>query len=102
MVDTPETRPTGWPPELGHYTATYPEGVIDEFGYRYFLPAREFKAVSSAELTVGYAGCDGIEFRLRANLPGVWAYHPMEERYQLLGHELADVVAGWLNGTVQV
>ena len=52
--------------------------------------------MNSSELTVGYAGCDGIEFRLRANAPSVWAYYPIEESCQLLGTEIVDAVAGWL------
>ena len=102
LMITPETRPVGWLPNLGDYIAEYPEGVRDEFGYQYFLPAEEFEVVNSTELTVGYAGCDGIEFRLLAKSTGVWAYYPIEERYQLLGDEIADVAAGWSNGTVQV
>jgi len=101
-VGTKETGPTEWPPILGDYAARYPEGVRDEFGYQYFLPAEDFKLVSGTEFTVGYAGCDGIEFRLRASSPGVWAYYPMEERYQFLGIEIAEVAAGWLNGKVRV
>ena len=101
-MTTAESQPTGWPPNFGDYIAVFPEGVRDECGYQYFLAVEEFKVENCTELTVGYAGCDGIEFRLRAHPPGVWAYFPKEERYQLLGHEIADVATGWLNGTVHV
>ena len=101
-MSTTETGPTEWQPNLGDYVATYPAGVRDEFGYQYFLPAEEFKVVNSTDLTIGYAGCDGIEFRLRANSSGVWAYYPIEERYELLGGEIVNVATGWLNGTVRV
>ena len=101
-MTTPETLPAGWQPDLGNYITTFPDGVRDEFGYQYFLPAGEFKVENGTDITVGYAGCDGIEFRLRATSPGVWAYYPIEERYQLIGHEIVSVATGWLNGTVSV
>ncbi|MEM8650961.1 MAG: hypothetical protein AAGF54_10555 [Pseudomonadota bacterium] len=102
MITTLEIRPTDWPPDFSDYIAAFPEGARDEYGYQYFLPAEEFKVENGTELTVGYAGCDGIEFRLRAIPPGVWAYYPEEERYQFLGNDIIGVATGWMNGTVHV
>jgi hypothetical protein len=101
-MTTAETRPMDWLPNFSDYIARFPQGVMDEYGYKYFLTPAEFEVRNATELTVGFAGCDGIEFRLRAHASGVWAFYPIEERYQLLGHDIADVAAGWLAGTVHV
>lgn len=92
-----------WAPSLAAYIDAFPDGVQDAYGYRYFLPVDALEpGEARGELIIGYAGADSIEFRLRAGQPGIWAYHPMEARHQFLGDDVAEVVNGWMQGTLKV
>jgi hypothetical protein len=53
-------------------------------------------------LQVGRPGVDGIGFGFRALQEGFWAYHPNEQRFQLLAPTVEAFVAGWTAGTITV
>ncbi len=53
-------------------------------------------------LEVGRPGVDGILFGYRANLPGVWAYYPIDQEFELKANSIAELVSGWLSGHITV
>jgi hypothetical protein len=53
-------------------------------------------------LQIGRPGVDGIGFGYRAGQSGLWAYHPLEQRFQWLAPTLAALVAGWQAGRISV
>ncbi len=56
----------------------------------------------SGFLEVGRAGVDGILFGYRANLPGIWAYYPIDHDYEQKANTLAELVSGYLSGKITV
>jgi hypothetical protein len=53
-------------------------------------------------LQIGRPGVDGIGFGYRLGNPGLWAYHPMDQRFQWLAPDLAALVDGWQAGRIAV
>lgn len=53
-------------------------------------------------LAIGSAGADGIEFGYRAAHSGVWAFHPIESRFQHVAESLGQLVEGYRTGAIKV
>ncbi|MBT8415892.1 MAG: hypothetical protein KJO42_00475 [Silicimonas sp.] len=53
-------------------------------------------------LFFGRPGVDGIEFAFRRGSPAVWAYHPMESRWQQLAENIEQFEQGWKAGQLKV
>jgi hypothetical protein len=53
-------------------------------------------------LCIGGPGVDGIEFGLLQGRRGVFAYYPISGEYVLKSATVADLIAGWLSGAVNV
>jgi hypothetical protein len=67
------------------------------------VSAREVaERVEDGFLVIGQPGVDGIEFGYRRDRDGVWAYYPMEARYELLAPDTQALVDGWFSGTIKV
>lgn len=55
-----------------------------------------------AFLVVGRPGVDGIEFGYRKDDKGLWAFHPLDTRFQYLAADAGALVSGWLAGDLRV
>lgn len=68
-----------------------------------FEPAdRVHEDVKAAFLQVGSPGVDGIGFGYRRGLPGLWAYHRIELRFQYLAESVMQLLDGWLANCIEV
>jgi hypothetical protein len=80
------------------------EGLWDD-GAQLWLLEPSTRAEEHAEigfLEVGRPGVDGIGFGYRRDKPGLWAYHPMERRFEWLAPSLTALVDGWQAGRISV
>jgi hypothetical protein len=53
-------------------------------------------------LAVGSPGCDGIEWGYRKGQPGLWAFYPIEQRFESLAPTLAELFDGWNSDRIAV
>lgn len=53
-------------------------------------------------LCLGGPGVDGIEFGIRRGFAGVFAYYPIEDRYELKAESVPDLIEGWCEGRIKV
>ena len=53
-------------------------------------------------LCLGGPGVDGIEFGVRKNTPGVFAYYPIDDDYVLKADSVPELIRGWRDGTITV
>jgi hypothetical protein len=53
-------------------------------------------------LAVGGPGCDSLEWGYRKGYPGLWAFHPVEQRFQLLAPTLAELFDRWYSERIRV
>ncbi|MCB9857429.1 MAG: hypothetical protein H6818_17240 [Phycisphaerales bacterium] len=93
-----------WSPSCNEYFKGFSTGRFDKDSQLwYILPIQKVSLDHSrGAFVVGHAGCDGIEFCFRISDPGVWAYYPIEERWELLAPSLAELERGWLSGAITV
>ena len=80
------------------------QGFWDEAGQVWLIePASRVEELCDSRfLQVGRPGVDGIGFGYRKDVPGFWAYHPIESEYQLLATTLAEFLKGWYSGNICV
>lgn len=53
-------------------------------------------------LAIGGPGCDGIEWGYRKGQSGLWAFYPIEHRFELLAPTLAELFDGWYSQRITV
>ncbi|MVF14841.1 hypothetical protein FT643_22145 [Ketobacter sp. MCCC 1A13808] len=82
----------------------YAKGYYDKESYlQLVLPINEaYVSRENTHLVVGHAGADGIEFCYRERQPGIWAYYPIDNDYELKAINIASLVAGWRSGEINV
>lgn len=90
--------------DCGEYLAQFSAGRYDVAGQFWFiLPVSDITLNDSREaLIVGRAGVDGICFCYRAGAPALWAWFPLDERWQRVSNCLADLERSWLAGELRV
>lgn len=80
---------TGWWDPKGQYWYIEPADRIRED------LAREF-------LIIGGPGVDGIEWGYRMNHAGIWAYYPIEGRFEFLATAVSALKDGYSTGQIRV
>lgn len=80
------------------------DGLWDELAQLWVLEPlfRVAELRDVAFLQVGRPGADGIVFGYRSGEDGLWAYYPVEERFQFLAPSLDEFVNGWSARTITV
>jgi hypothetical protein len=53
-------------------------------------------------LHFGNAGCDGIQFGLRSEMKGIWAFYPIENEYIKKAETISEFIQGWLSSKIYV
>ena len=93
-----------WRPFCDEYFASYAEGIYDEASqYQYIYDRGAIEIDKEREdLVIGSAGAGGIYFCFRKYKPGLWAYYPIDERYEFKAQTLAELVEGWFDGRIKV
>jgi hypothetical protein len=67
------------------------------------VPFDEVHEVPNAEfLAVGHAGSDGIDFGYRKDVPGIWAYYPIDRDFKYMSATIKELVAAWISGKLSV
>src|SRR5262245_16491657 len=99
-----EERYRPWSPACDEYFNQFTDGRHDAASRLWFvLPRAEIQIDRGRDaLVLGRAGCDGIEFCLRRDHAGVWAYYPIEKRWVLKAASLMALECGWLDGSIFV
>jgi len=97
------------PTEYGAYRCAeyfddYQEGRYDAKSYHWFIYSVRNVEISldHLSLVIGDAGTDGISFCYRPNVDGIWAFYPIERRWERVAQTLHEFEAGWLSGTIVV
>lgn len=100
----PQDVLTPWRPFCDEYFASFSDGIYDEASqYQYIYDRGAIEIDREREdLVIGSAGAGGIYFCFRKHQPGLWAYYPIDERYELKAQTLAELVAGWFDGRIKV
>ena len=101
------TGPIDWTAwgEDGHvYASDYRDGRHDAEAHLWFIHAEADVTVrAGAEvLEIGRAGADGITFCLRRGAPGIWAHHPIEDRFVQIADDLPALERGCMSGRIKV
>jgi len=80
------------------------KGKYSENEYLWFIEKQENWKVDNERgfFHFGNAGCDGIEFGLRAAMKGIWAYYPIENEYKKIAESIPEFIYGWTSGEIQV
>ena len=80
------------------------EGLWDEQAQCWTIePSERVLENASAEfLQVGRPGVDGIGFGYRKEIPGFWAFFPMECEFQLLAPTIMRFVDQWNAGEIKL
>jgi hypothetical protein len=80
------------------------EGYYSQEEYLWLIERKENWIVDNKNgfLHFGNAGCDGIEFRLRKNLTGVWAFYPSSDEYLKIADTISAFKEGWTLGEIQL
>ena len=97
-----EQELAAWRTQLEPYLQAFPNGSQDSHGYRYFFTLAEMALAEDGSLIIGAVGADGMDFRLRAEMPGLWVYEPNEQSYEFLGRDVVAVVRAWIAGQLSV
>lgn len=86
------------------YFESYGDGRYDAEAQLWFiLPSDEIHVdAASGGLVIGRPGADGIQFCYREGLQGIWAFYPIEAEWSHIAATLADLEAGWKNGSLFV
>ncbi len=86
------------------YLSKHEDGYYhDESFLQLVLPVSEATINSDHQhLIIGHAGADGIEFCLRFQKSGVWAFYPIEVRFQKVAGNIEQLIEGWCNGSINV
>ena len=95
--------PTNWPYAQTFFDG-YSEGRGDDAAHLAFLydSAQIRVSEDGKKLYIGRAGTDGIEFVYRRDMPGIWAYYPIDDDYQPLADTIDEFVSGWTSGQIKV
>ncbi|MCS6205268.1 hypothetical protein ACRN94_01365 [Shewanella baltica] len=90
--------------DCAEYLSRYEGGHYDEQSFlQLVLPLTDVTISNEHQhLVIGHAGADGIEFCYRIHKPGVWAFYPIEGRFQKVATNIGQLVEGWSNGTIKV
>lgn len=101
MSDTISTN--DWPSALS-YRSEFPEGSYDQNSHLHHIypPDQARVSKSPPAYFVGSAGVDGIEFAMRPELSGIWAYHPIEQTWTHVAKDLAELDRDWRAGRISV
>jgi hypothetical protein len=93
-----------WRPSCDEYFSSYADGIYDEESEYQYIYDKGAIGIDQerGELVIGSAGAGGIYFCFRKAMPGLWAYYPIEERYELKAQTLAELVEGWFAGRIKV
>jgi hypothetical protein len=93
-----------WSPACDEYFQNFAQGRYDSLSQIWFiLPVEEsYLDHVRGAFVVGRPGCDGIEFCFRAGERGIWAYYPIEERWEIKAGNLVELEQGWLSGSITV
>ena len=51
---------------------------------------------------VGRSGADSIDFGYRRGHVGLWAFHPIDQEFQLMAVTITELVDGWCSGKMAV
>ena len=95
--------PKTWP-EARSYFSDYAKGRFHESAQlQYIYPIDGVhESGDGTALFIGRAGANSIEFAFRKGYPGIWAWHPMEKRWDRIADDLPSFHKGWLDGSVTV
>lgn len=90
--------------DCNEYLSQYEDGYYhDESDFQLVLPVSEVSIDPNHQhLVIGHAGADGIEFCFRIHKPGVWAFYPIEAKFQKVAASVSRLIEGWCNGTIKV
>lgn len=95
--------PDRWP-DANEYFRFYTEGRYDntaKIGYIY--SKEEIRESRDGErLYIGRAGADGIEFVYRRDLPGIWAYYPIDGDLEWKADDIETFEKAWRSGELKV
>ena len=91
-------------PMAATYFSDYADGRFDDSSQLGFIYPLSDASVSDdgAALFIGRAGADSIQFAYRKHHSGIWAHHPMEDRWHRIAPDIATLERGWLDGTLKV
>lgn len=86
------------------YLSKYESGYYDDEACLHLvLPLCEVTIDAEHQhLVIGHAGADGIEFCYRIDKPGVWAYYPIEVKFQKVAANIGQLIEGWHNGAIKI
>jgi hypothetical protein len=90
--------------DCNEYLSKYEDGYYDEKSYlQLILPMSQVSINSEHQhLVIGHAGADGIEFCYRIHKAGVWAYYPIETRFQEVAANIGQLIEDWHSGAMKV
>ncbi len=80
------------------------EGLWDELAQLFLLePLSRVEILSDIGfMQVGRPGVDGIGLGYRFKQAGLWAYYPVDQRFELLATSLELFLKGWSTNTITV
>lgn len=98
-----DINPSEWPKAKAYFDS-YSDGREDAEAYLQFIYKLADVQLSedSNALFIGRAGADSIQFAYRKGLDGIWAHHPIENRWQWIAKDIAALEHGWLGRTLTV
>ena len=84
--------PGEWPMAADYFSG-YTNGREDAYAHLRFIDERAELATSDDRdaLFIGRAGADSIQFAYRKGFVGIWAHHPLEERWQWIANDIASL-----------
>ncbi|MDD1795776.1 hypothetical protein LRP50_21890 [Enterovibrio sp. ZSDZ42] len=86
------------------YLSKYEDGYYSRESYlQLVLPVSEASINSVHQhLIIGHAGADGVEFCFRFQKTGIWAFYPIENRFEKIANNIEQLIEGWCNNTIKV
>jgi len=79
-------------------------GFLDEASQTWVVHPESdlYERIDAGFMAVGQSGTSGIDFGYRLDLPGVWAYYPLEGTFKFIAASLSELIQGWRAGTLTV
>ena len=93
-----------WRTVASEYYKAFTAGRYDARAYLWFIyPEEELHETDDgASLVIGRAGGDGIEFALRRDYPGIWAFYPIDAEWRAVAPDITTFEQDWLSGRLKV
>jgi hypothetical protein len=85
----------------GFYSPTEQYALVEKVES---LEERKYEedGVSAEFLSIGGPGVDGILWGYRKNMPGIWAWFPIDGKFRYLAKTVEALLRGWYAGEIRV